>query len=115
MLGAEKVLFAAHPKLRLVRCCHQLVASNEWGGPIKMSHLEMQRSDGSNIPLANLTRQKSSVTIPARGALDLDVCTNGAPNNYGVVTVTASTPNTIIGTMLRQGSIDHYRFPTPLR
>ena len=43
-----------------------------------MSHLEMQRSDGSNIPLANLAQQKSSVTIPARGALDLDVCTNDA-------------------------------------
>ena len=77
--------------------------------------LEMQRSDGSNIPLSNLSRNRSDVNIPARGALDIDICSNDGPNNYGVVTVTASTANAIIGTMLREGGIDHYRFPTPLR
>lgn len=71
--------------------------------------ITMTRSDGT-VVLAG-----SPVTVPARGGVDLDICSNEIINNYGSVTVVPSTPNSLFGAVVRLGKNDNYRFPTPLR
>jgi len=71
--------------------------------------LDMVRSSGLSII------SSSSITVPARGLYTLDLCSSEADNYYGVVTVTAGNAGSLQGQVIRLGSADAYRFPTPLR
>lgn len=57
----------------------------------------------------------SSSVIPANGSTTVDICSNDQLNTYGVVNVSMSSRNKILGTLLREGKDDQYKFPTPVR
>ena len=69
----------------------------------------MVRYDGTQ-PLSGHT-----LSIAAHGLVDFDLCTNDTADVYGVVSVQPQAPNMILGSVVRVGSADQYRFPTPLR
>ena len=61
-------------------------------------------------PLKNV-----QVTVPAYGLVDYNLCSKDSVNVYGVVIVQPTIPNSIVPTVLRKGSGEQYRFPTPVR
>ncbi|MCB0344433.1 MAG: hypothetical protein KDD66_04925 [Bdellovibrionales bacterium] len=71
--------------------------------------VSMTRSDGTVVMAG------TPVNIPARGGVDLDLCSSEIDNNYGSVTVVPTNPNSVFGAVVRLGKNDNYRFPTPLR
>ena len=73
------------------------------------STLSMKRFDGKEV-LASKTLQ-----VPAHGLTDYDLCKEDVKNVYGVVTLHAQTPNSLLATVLRTGEAESYAFPTPVR
>jgi hypothetical protein len=71
--------------------------------------INMTRYDGVSA-LAS-----TNVTVPAKGLVDYDLCTQEIDNTYGVVVVTPSTANSLVANVVRLGEEDQYRFPTPVR
>jgi hypothetical protein len=61
------------------------------------------------------TDAASSITLPAQGTVEISVCDYDQANQYGVVSVQADNPRSIVGNIVRIGAGDEYRFPTPLR
>lgn len=69
----------------------------------------MVRYDGTNV------LNGEQLTVPAHGLIDYNLCIKDAADNYGVATVQAQTANTLVASVVRLGSNDTYRFPTPVR
>ena len=55
------------------------------------------------------------MSVAAHGLLDIDLCSYDQPEVYGVVTLQLEAANTLVGSVLRLGQSDQYRFPTSLR
>lgn len=72
--------------------------------------LKMKRLDGTNVLGSGV-----QLTVPANGLLSLEICSNDIPDTYGVVTVEQQNANTLVGSVVRKGFAEQYRFPTPLR
>ena len=70
--------------------------------------VSISRSDGTKLLDSQL------VEVPARGLLSYD-CGIDEANNYGVVSLETGSANSLLGTVLRLGEADTYRFVTPLR
>ena len=71
--------------------------------------VSMVRYDGTHV----LTGEQLSV--PGNGMVDYNLCEKDAADNYGVVTVEPQTANTLAASVVRIGSNNSYRFPTPVR
>ncbi|MCB0345156.1 MAG: SBBP repeat-containing protein [Bdellovibrionales bacterium] len=87
----------------------ELLLSNTTNAPQSLN-LKMTRLDGTAVLGSGI-----ELLVPANGQISLDICGNDIPDTYGVVTVDADNPNTIVGTVVRKGFNNQYRFPTPLR
>ena len=79
------------------------------GAAVASASVTMTRYDGET-PLVG-----QAVDIPANGILDMDLCSHDESNKYGVVTVRPQSANTLVGSVIRVGDANQYRFPTPLR
>ncbi|MDD2943065.1 MAG: M12 family metallo-peptidase, partial [bacterium] len=75
--------------------------------------LNMVGWDGTEI--LSPADPRATVGLPPYGTTEIDVCAFDSANNYGVVTLQSSTANAIVGSVVRIGANDEYRFPTPLR
>ncbi len=76
---------------------------------IENATISMTRSDGTVVV------NKEPVSIYPGRITNYDLCSKEIPDTYGVVTVVSENKNVIVGTVVRQGKDDQYRFPTPLR
>ena len=56
-----------------------------------------------------------TVSVPANGLLDYDLCQNSGADKYGVLTVGIEHSNSLFATVLRVGNNNTYRFPTLVR
>lgn len=74
------------------------------------TNLKMTRLDGTAVLGSGI-----NLVVPANGLLSLEICDNDIPDTYGVVTVEPQNPNVLVGTVVRKGYNEQYRFPTPLR
>jgi len=75
-----------------------------------LANISVIRSDGT--PLVS----GEEVLISAHGLYEYNLCSQDEPDHYGIVIVQTSQPNSVAGTVVRQGGNGNtYRFPTPLR
>ena len=56
-----------------------------------------------------------TISLPARGTAESDVCANDGANTLGVVSVQPQTANSTVATIVRIGANNRYRFPTAVR
>jgi len=73
------------------------------------SSVSMTRYDGTVVLAGQV------VTVPGHGTARVSLCLSEADDNYGVVTVAPTVPNTVYANVIRIGPNDNYRFPTPVR
>ncbi len=71
--------------------------------------VSMVRLDGTTVLNAK------SLTVPAHGFVDYNLCANDQANTYGVATLDLGTTNTLVAQVVRVGKDNQYRFPTPVR
>ncbi|MCC6220197.1 MAG: hypothetical protein IT291_03040 [Deltaproteobacteria bacterium] len=84
--------------------------------------ISMVRSDGTIILGNGLSRSQAmndillgeSIVVPAHGLSTLDLSSYDIPDNYGVVTVQPSIPNSVVSWITRHRNND-YVIPTPVR
>jgi hypothetical protein len=69
----------------------------------------MMRYDGE-LPIGDAT-----VSVPAMGVTEVDICSLDHENAYGVVTVAPRMSDSVISHIIRIGAENQYRFPTSLR
>lgn len=67
------------------------------------------RFDGTQV-LAGL-----NLVVPANGIVEFNLCGVDLPDNFGVVRVQSTNPNSIVGNVVRLGFNDNYRIATPVR
>lgn len=85
-----------------------LVLVNPTGSSTEAT-VSMTRYDGTSV------LSGEALSLPAHGAVSYDLCANELADNYGVVTVQPTTADTVVAHVIRLGSGDVYRFPTPVR
>lgn len=85
-----------------------LVLVNSGNAAVDAS-VSMTRYDGTAVLAGQV------VSIPAHGTARTQICLSEAADNYGVVTVAPSVPNTIYANVVRIGPNEDFRFPTPIR
>lgn len=71
--------------------------------------VSMTRLDSTEI------LEDEALTIPAKGTVAYDACSNEEANQYGTITVVASSPSKIVPTMIRIGQNSSYIFPVTMR
>ena len=85
--------------------------------------ISMVRSDGTELNVASLqpgaksealNMMSSEHTVPANGQLVINLSEVEGPNNYGVVTVSATTPGKIVTWLLRRKG-QEFVMPVPAR
>ena len=91
----------------LNQSCNLLLVNSE--GVSNQASISMLRFDGKQV-LYDL-----SISIPAHGLVDYNLCDNDSHNVYGTVTINASKNNSIFTSIVRLGQNDEYRFPTLVR
>lgn len=86
----------------------RLLLVNPTGAAVT-ANIGMVRYDGTDV------LSGAEQNVPAHGLVDYDLCSNDIADAYGVVTVQSGTANALFPTVVRVGSGNSYRFPTPVR
>jgi hypothetical protein len=71
--------------------------------------LDMTRLDGTRVVIDDI------VKVPAKSLADYSLCSKDEANTYGTVSLWPETTGSVSATIVRHGSEDQYRFPTPVR
>ena len=62
-----------------------------------------------------VNKLNTTISVPAFGAVDFDICAVDVANKYGAVKLVPTTPGSIVADVVRKGFNDNYRFITPVR